>query len=121
MFMDIYIPTIDKCSVDEINELDEPSRKFFSTDGELVVLKEGFDKDVLDDFKKLLVDYMKIAPSATSRLQACDVSATFRDVKTGMKKACQLGTNTSNLRLLRNHLENSIKDFKTEFPDATIS
>ena len=37
-----------------------------------------------------------------------------------MKKACELGTNTSNSRL-RNSLENAIKDFKVEFPDATIS
>jgi len=49
-----------------------------------------------------LVDVVKGAPSSTSRHQSCDVSANFRDWKTGMAKAQENGRNTKSPTLERN-------------------
>lgn len=95
-------------------------RLFFSTDGESIILKEALHPDVLKAFKDAYIDYMKGGPSATSHLQPLDVSANFRDVKTGVKQET-LKRSTNEDSVLRSSMQTFFSDFSKEFPDVTIS
>lgn len=102
------------------NEFGEPARMFISSDGELVILKEVFNEELLDQYAQLNVDQMKHAPSRTDDYQANDKSPNFMNMKAGVAKAKRNSVDTTDAVLHRN-LVRYMSVLKESFPNAAPS
>lgn len=89
----------------------------FSTDGELVILREAFNDNVLNALREAAVIYIKNGPSVTSQHQPADVSDNFRDFKTGMTMVTKKRIDTYNA-LLRQSLGAYFTAFAAAFSHA---
>lgn len=117
-FLQCMIPTLNENRLiyncrDSHNE---EFRQILYTDGELIIIKEAFDKEVLDAFADAKIDYVKGAPSATATTQSCDVSKNFRDVKSGIKYVVQNSVNITNPLI-----EKNVKLFFNEFHQNEVA
>lgn len=78
-YLNVVIPTLLRC----LERHGREQRLLFYTDGELKVLNEAFDDEVLRGFADVLTDYVKGEPGTTSKWQSLD--GFFREFKAGLK------------------------------------
>lgn len=98
----------------------EPSKIFFETDGEAIILNQVIETDLMDKFEAAKMVVMKGPAAGTSKHQPCDVSSNFKNVKAGIKTVTEKSINTSNPTLTKK-LKKAIQEFNSEYPQAAIS
>lgn len=129
-YQNICIPTINcaknrhNCMLQHYveNELvDTPMHAVLSTDGESLALESAMDVNILENFNKSNIYYVKISASTSAIHQACDRAPTFRCVKAGMDYISRNGTVIDDVPILENSVFEAFDGLVKNYPNASIS
>lgn len=120
-FRRIVVPTIqasnDFYGVNEEDTASSPSRTFFSTDGEDIIIARAYDDDIRELLKSENIWHGRVGAGTTGIHNACDRQKTFREVKKEVRKVLQNGQKMNN-RFLEDNIIAAFKNFMNEFPSV---
>lgn len=117
----VAVPTMEKSSAhfDAKDENGNPEVVFFSTDGEEIILRNGFDPEVKERMEAAAIHWGRVAAGTTRIHNANDRSSEFRDAHREIKTITKNSVDVSN-DLLEKNIRGGFAALKTAFPDLSI-
>ena len=117
----VAIPTMEKSNAhyDAKDENGNPEVLFFSTDGEEIILRNGFDPEVKVRLKAALIQWGRVAAETTRIHNACDRSSEFRDAHKAIATVTKSSLNVSN-DLVEKNICGGFTELKNAFPEISI-
>lgn len=91
-----------------------------STDGEDIVISNGYDPGLQQQFDDANIDYGRVGASTTSIHNSCDRAHSFRDTKSEGAKARRKDINVRN-EVLRSSVHAAFDKFKTAYPSINVT
>lgn len=116
IFMTFIIPTIASAAEYYQHKYDDgyPMEPLVHSDGEMAILKEAFNSEVMSMFLANRINYLKGGPSHTSKTQDLDCGSLFSSLKAGIKSIAKQNTNVKKATLRKN-IEAAISQFQNKY------
>ena len=98
----------------------KPCRNFFSTDGEDIIISNGYSDIIRDAMRSHLIDWGRVGASMTAIANSCDRAHTFRDTKRQSRIIRRNQIDISN-EVLQRSMREAFAGLKAAYPSINVT